>query len=242
MDRVAGLAIGRQRNRPLVVLAEEHDRCIEDGCEHEGLVHVALRRCPVAEVADRGVRGAVQTNAHRIADSVERLIADDDGARRAAIAVDVPAAIGHAAEHGEHLERGYPAHPGHAVLAVGREGEVGRRHRACRPDLRSLLTEAGGPEPELTLPLQGGRLKVEPADKGHVAKEAPEFFISEGDGEIRVINASALRRQELNSDRIDPRLIQRERPPCATSPWCCAERTCTPKPCAPTGPQGGTPV
>ena len=144
-ERCAGLAIRRLRDRPLVVLAQEHDRSIKDRGEHEGLIDVALRGRPVTEIPDGGVLGSVKLDAHRVADGVEHLIADDDGARCTPVTIRVPSAVRHSTEHGEHVEGRDTADPGNAVLAIGGERIVGRTHRARRTDLRSLLAQARSP-------------------------------------------------------------------------------------------------
>ena len=63
-----------------------------------------------------------------------------------------------AAEEAEQLERVEAAAPGDAVLAVGREDEVLRTQRAAGADLRGLLAEQLGPDAELAVPLERGRL------------------------------------------------------------------------------------
>ena len=53
VERDPGLPLGGLGDRPLVVLAEEHDRGVVDGGEDEGLGDVALAGGPVTEVADQ---------------------------------------------------------------------------------------------------------------------------------------------------------------------------------------------
>ena len=64
-----------------------------------------------------------------------------------------------------------PAGPGDAVLAVGREGHVVGGHRAAGADLGGLLAQQRGPDAQLALALQGGRLDVPAADQREVAVE-----------------------------------------------------------------------
>ncbi len=86
VERDPGLPLDRLGDRPLVVLAEEHDGGVVGGGEDERLVDVALAAGAVAEVGDDrgvavGVAGAdhaVALHAHRVAGGVQGLGADDD--------------------------------------------------------------------------------------------------------------------------------------------------------------------
>src|SRR4051794_3883778 len=85
-ERDAGLLLDGLGDGPLVVLAEEDDRCVEARGVDERLVDVALGGGTVAEVADDsrvavGVAGAdvaVHPHAHRVTRRVQRLGPDDD--------------------------------------------------------------------------------------------------------------------------------------------------------------------
>ena len=129
-------------------------------------------RGAVAEVRDHrrvavGVAGAdraVALHAHRVAGRVQGLRADDDRVEAEVVLLGVPVAVVDAAEQAEQLERVEAAAPGDAVLAVGREDEVLRAQRAAGADLGGLLAEQLGPDAELAVALQGGRLGVDPAD------------------------------------------------------------------------------
>ena len=108
-----------------------------------------------------GADRAVALHAHGVAGRVQRLRADHDRVEVELVVVRVPAALVDAAEQAEQVERVDAAAPGDAVLAVGREGEVLVAQRAAGADLGGLLAEQAGPDAELALPLQRGRLGVD---------------------------------------------------------------------------------
>ena len=184
VERDPRLALDRLGDRPLVVLAEEHDRGVVGGGEDERLVDVALRGRAVAEVGDHGgvavgVAGAddaVALHAHGVAGGVQGLRADDDRVEAEVVLVGVPAALVDAAEQAEQLERVDAAAPGDAVLAVGREDVVLGAQRAAGADLRGLLAEQLGPDAELAVALERGGLGVDPAGQHHVAVEAADHL------------------------------------------------------------------
>ena len=197
VERDAGLPLGRLGDRPLVVLAEEDDRRVVDRGEGEGLGDVALAGGAVAEVGDdRRVR-AVLGDAHRVAGGVQRLRADDDRVEVEVVAVRVPAAVVHAAEHAEQVRRVDAPAPGDAVLAVGREDVVVVAQGPAGADLGGLLAEQRGPQAQLALALQGGGLGVEAAGQHHVPVQAAQLFGGQVDGVLRVLDPLALGRQQL---------------------------------------------
>ena len=120
----------------------------------EGLHHVALAGGAVAKERHRGLFGAVALDAHRVADGVEGLAAEHDRRHRVPVLLGVPAAVADGAKESQHVLRWYPATPGDAVLAVGREREVHRREGPSGADLRGLLSLDGRPQCELTLTLE----------------------------------------------------------------------------------------
>ena len=201
VDRHTGLLLGRLGDGPLVVLAEEHDRGVVDRGEREGLGHVALAGGAVAEVRDHRAVGAVLGDAHGVAGGVQRLGADDDRVQLEVVAVGVPAAVVHTAEHPEQVGRVDSAAPGHAVLTVGREDVVVLAGGPAGPDLGGLLAEQRRPQAQLALALQGGGLGVEAAGEHHVAVEAAELFRRDA-GDVLVVlgvlDALALGRQQLH--------------------------------------------
>src|SRR5438552_1114541 len=71
-----GLRFQGHRDRPLVVLDEEHDRRLEHAGEVHGLVDITLGGGAVAEVDDGGPPAAVQSGAHRPAHRVQGVAAD----------------------------------------------------------------------------------------------------------------------------------------------------------------------
>ena len=206
VQRDLRLPLDRLGDGPLVVLAEEHDRRVEDAGPDERLVDVALAGRAVAEVADHGrvavgVAGAddaVALQPHRVAGGVQGLRADHDRVEVEAVVDRVPAALVDAAEQAEQVQRVDAAAPGDAVLAVGGEGEVLLAHGPAGADLRRLLAEQAGPDAELALALQRGGLGVDAAGHHQVAVEALDGVVVEVEGEVRVLDALALGRQQLD--------------------------------------------
>src|SRR5215467_5935357 len=99
VQRNPALPLLRHGDRPLVVLAEEHHRGVEDGCEVEGLADIPLACRAVAEVDDhRLIVGAVALDPHRVASGVQRLVADHDRVQVELVFFWIPAAMGDAAE------------------------------------------------------------------------------------------------------------------------------------------------
>ena len=102
------------------------------------------------------------------------------------ILVRVPAALVDAAEQAQRHDRVDAAAVEHAVLAVGREGHVLGPQRAAGADLGGLLPEQAGPDAELALALQRGRLGVELADDHQVAVETAQLLVGEVDAVVGV--------------------------------------------------------
>ena len=88
--------------------------------------------------------------------------------------------------------------PGDAVLAVGREDEVLLAQGPAGADLRRLLAEQLGPDAELAVALQCGRLDVDTPGQHHVAVEALDRLVVEVEGEVRVLDPLALGGQQLD--------------------------------------------
>ena len=84
------------------------------------------------------------------------------------------------------------------MLAVGREDEVLRLERAAGADLGGLLAEQLGPDAELAVALERGGLGVDPAREHHVAVEPAQLLGGEVAVELRVVDALALGRQQLD--------------------------------------------
>ena len=190
VERGARLGGDGHRDRPLVVLQEEHLGRAVGVREHHRLVHVALARGAVAVVDDDGgvtlgIAGAalaVEGEAHRVAGGVQGLRAEHEGVdvRVAVLRVGrVPAAVREPAHHADDVDRVDAAGGRHDVFAVAREDVVLRARRAHRADLRGLLAEGGRPEGELALALQVGGLPVERAHGHHVAVERLEVAVGE---------------------------------------------------------------
>ena len=175
VQRNPALPLQRLRDRPLVVLAEEHHRCVEHRGEDERLVHVALAGGAVTEVDDDRLavlaHQAVPLDPHRVPGGVEGLSADHDRVQVEVVLGRVPAAVADPAEQLEQLHRVEPTAPGHAVLTVGGEGHVTGPERPRGTDLGRLLAEQGCPDAEFALALQRDRLGVDTPDEHEVAVE-----------------------------------------------------------------------
>src|SRR5580693_7122165 len=212
VQRDAALLLQRLGDRPLVVLAEEHDRRVEHRGPHEGLIDVALAGGAVAEVGDDGFAATspalpvlvipadrpVALDAHRVPGGVQGLAADDDRVEVELVLLRVPAAVADAAVELEQLDRVDAAAPGHAVLAVGREHHVTRAQRPGRADLRGLLPEQRGPDAELALALQRDRLGVDPADQDQVPVHGPDIGGGQVERIVGMLDAFALRGEQLD--------------------------------------------
>ena len=114
-ERAARLARDRDRDRPLVVLHEEHLRRLVARREDEGLVGVALRRGAVAVVHEhRGIRvgiagadAAVELDAHGVPGGVQGLRGEHQRVEvEVAVLRGVPAAERRAAQQREDRRRG----------------------------------------------------------------------------------------------------------------------------------------
>jgi hypothetical protein len=154
-----------------------------------------------------GTDRAVALQAHRVAGGVQGLGADDDRVEPEVVLLGVPVAVVDAPEQAEQLERVEATAPRNAVLAVGREDEVLRTERPPGADLRGLLTEQLGPDAELAVALERGRLRVDPAHHDHVSVEAAQLVRGELHVELRVVDPLALRRQQL--DQLGPAVALR---------------------------------
>ena len=97
VQRDPALPLQRLGDRPLVVLAEEHDRRVRYRGPDERLVHVALAGRAVTEVGDDRLavlaHGAVALDAHRVARRVQRLAADHDRVQVEVVRLGIPAAV-----------------------------------------------------------------------------------------------------------------------------------------------------
>src|SRR5829696_7918236 len=206
VQRDAGLAFDRFRNRPLVVLAEEDDGSGVGAGEDKGLVDITLAGGAVTEIADDGdvavrITGAhqpVTLDTHGIAGGMQRLGTDDDRVDVEVGRCGIPGAEIDASVEREQMDRVDSAAPGNAVLAVSGEDEILLLQRAAGPDLRSFLAEAGRPEPQLSLSLQGRRLGIDSTSQHHVSVPVPDLVIVTVEGVLRVSHSLALRRQQLN--------------------------------------------
>ena len=141
---------------------------------------------------------AVALDAHRVAGGVQGLAADHDRVEVELVLLGVPAAVADPAEQLEQLDRVDAAAPGDAVLAVGREHHVRRGQRAAGADLGGFLAEQRGPEAELALALQGGRLGVDPADQNQIPVQRPDLGGGQVERVVGMLDPLALRGQQLD--------------------------------------------
>ena len=74
--------------------------------------------------------------------------------------------------------------------------------RAAGADLRGLLAEQRGPDAQLALPLQRGRLDVPPADEREVAVEPAQLVVADVERVVGVLDALALGREQLDQVRL----------------------------------------
>ena len=74
--------------------------------------------------------------------------------------------------------------------------------RAAGADLRGLLAEQRGPDAELALALQRGRLDVPAADEGEVAVEPAQLVVGDVEGVVGVLDPLALGREQLDEVRL----------------------------------------
>ncbi len=74
--------------------------------------------------------------------------------------------------------------------------------RAAGADLGGLLAEQRGPDAELALALQRGRLDVPAADQREVAVEAAELVVGDVEGVVGVLDPLALGREQLDQVRL----------------------------------------
>src|ERR671913_64290 len=172
----------RHRDRPLVVLAEEHHRGAVHGGEVERLADVALAGGAVAEVGDGADLGPVPLGADGVADGVQGLGADGDRVKGQLVALGVPAGqVGPAveAEDRQHLHAGPDVDD--AVLAVGGEHKVVRPERPGAADLGRLLAKAGRPDAELALTLKVVALDVDAPHHHQLAVQVAEVLVGQVD-------------------------------------------------------------
>ena len=143
-EGAARLARHGDRDRPLVVLHEEHLRRLVAGREDEGLAGVALRRGAVAVVHEhRGIRvgiaradQAVELDAHGVARGVQGLRREHQRVEvEVAVLGGVPSAERRAAQQRQDRDGVEAADHADDVLAVRREDVVLRRarHAPSRP-------------------------------------------------------------------------------------------------------------
>ena len=120
----AGLHPHGLRDRPVVVLAEEHDRHLERRREHHRLGDIPLAHRAVAEVGDGDDVGAVVADAHRVAGRVQGLRADDHLRRRHVDRERVPAGCRRAAPHPHQIGEVDSAHVGDGAMSEGDVSEA----------------------------------------------------------------------------------------------------------------------
>jgi hypothetical protein len=214
-DRDCRLTSDRDADRVLVVLAEEHDRCVVDGREVEGLHDIALAARAVAEVGDDGgvalritsADRAVEHQAHGVAGGMQGLGADDDARQTVPVLCRVPSAELDAANPAEEVGRLHAAAPGHAVVAVGAEGKVLGAQGAAGSDLGSLLAKGGWPQTDLAMSLESERLGVDAAGQHEIAVQTADRRVIAIEVELGVLDALAFWREQLDERKVVTDLV-----------------------------------
>ena len=92
----------------------------------------------------------------------------------------------------------HAAAPGHAVVAVGAEGEVLGTHGAAGADLGGLLAEGRRPQPDLAVTLEGEGLGVDATGEHEIAVEAADRRVVAVVVELGVLDALAVGREQLD--------------------------------------------
>src|SRR5215218_2614226 len=119
-----GLSRERSGNRPVVVVAEQHDRGLHDRGEVGPFVKGALRGGAVAEEGERASVLAAQALAPREADGVRHMGRNRDSDRSKPVFTRIPPAGGMTAPPGEHGLDGHASQQPDGGLAVRRKDPV----------------------------------------------------------------------------------------------------------------------
>nr|CUV59434.1 exported protein of unknown function [Ralstonia solanacearum] len=164
-----GLAAARHRDRPLVVVDDEHQRRAPHAGQVHPFIEIALGGAAVTEHRDGDTRLAAQLERvggpRRVADlgadrhAVREIFAHRSKAAAALVAAPVQQALGHA-DAAQQLR---------AVVAVGREQDVFGPHGAGHAHADRLLADRRGKGAELAGALQRDGLGVERARQHHGA-------------------------------------------------------------------------
>ena len=170
-DRPGRLLRQRDRDRPVVVLAEKDDRCLEDAGEVHRLVPVSLRRRAIPEGREHDLLAALQPAAHGEPDRVGDLGRHRDRQWGEVIFARIPRSVGEATKQRQHVGGIDAADHRHAELAIAGEDPVVGPKGRDGTHVDRLLAEVLAPQPQLTLALQVKRLLVGTPDQHHVAVE-----------------------------------------------------------------------
>src|SRR6267143_3958831 len=163
------LLLERHRDRPLVVLADEHDGHMPDAREVERFVAIALAGGAVAEVRHHHRVLAAILRGVGEADRVRELRPDGDRDRQVALAGSRLATLHVAGEEEQELLDG-PAPADHrGGLAKGRYHPVRRPEREDAAQLGRLLTLDRREGADAALALQAHHALVEAATEDHEA-------------------------------------------------------------------------
>src|SRR5215467_3970423 len=168
------LQLQRHRDRPLIVVGDEHHGQLVHAGEVHRLPHVALRGSAVAEEAHRDAR--LLSELERVGDAggVRRLGSDWDAIRKIVGGAGGQAAALIAAPEQQDLLHLRPAPQQRAVVAVGGKDNVLRTHGAGDADRNRLLAERNGVGPEPSCPLQRDGLEIKRSREHHAAIEGDE--------------------------------------------------------------------
>ena len=190
------LAAVGQRDGPLIVLAQEHDRRLEDPGEVHGLAEIALRRGALAETGQHGGRFAPLFGGPRQSHRVQHVGAHRyrRGEHAHAFRYDVAPLV--AAPVLEVLLHAHAPHQEDARLAERRHHPILVAKGEGRPEVGGFLPRHPREGPQPTLALQLEHALVEPPGEHHPAVE----LLHAVGGEIRHQG----RRRRSHPDRAPP--------------------------------------
>ena len=178
---VGHLARRGRADGPAVVLHHEHNRCLVDGREVEGLVKVALAGAAVADEGEHHPRPLLLVPArHGEPDRVRHLRGDGDvEGQHAHVVREAPTGRVRTPVKDGLTERQAVSYGG-GRLAVTWHQPVTLLEGECGTDLGGLLAAIGGVDAKATLALEGNGPLVEEAGAGGGAVAAEEFLCGEG--------------------------------------------------------------
>src|SRR5688572_20024576 len=169
----------RRRDRPLVVVAEQHDGRAHHGGKVRALVEGALGGGAVAEEDERALRPAAQPLPPCEAGRVRDLRPDRHADRGDVVVGRVPPAGRVAAPPGEDRRRGQPAEEADRRLAVAREDPVVVLERVERSGLHGLVAPVDRVRADPALAVVDDGALVVGAQEHHRAVEREQLLLTE---------------------------------------------------------------